>query len=213
MQKRLFAIIVFLFCGTALAEVCPKCKAVTLQTDAFCAECGFDMSGWRNSRMRQPKQPSRVVQERPEQTSSTQVKWGHEPLCPSAICKDSGLVTPIKLALFGPCGVPNDIECTVAGLDLGILGDQVYAVDGIAIGGIGLSHRSVSGFSVAGFFNQVHCMDGLQIGLVNVSDEMHGLQVGLINAAGSACGVQIGAFNGIGRGDECSVLPVINMQF
>ena len=56
-------------------------------------------------------------------------------------------------------------------------------------------------------------MDGLQIGLVNVSDEMHGLQVGLINAAGSACGVQIGAFNGIGRGDECSVLPVINMQF
>ena len=213
MKKRLLAIIVFLFCGTALAEVCPKCKAVTLQTDAFCAECGFDMSGWRNSRMRQPEPPSPMVQKMQEQTPSARVKWDHAPLCSSAFCKDSGLVTPIKLALFGPCGVPNDIGCTVAGLDLGILGDQVYAVDGIAIGGIGLEQRSVSGFAVAGFFNQVHCMDGLQIGLVNVSDEMHGLQVGLVNVAGSACGVQIGAFNGIGRGDECSVLPVINMQF
>ena len=163
--------------------------------------------------MRQTTQPPRKVQEKEEQTSSTQVKWGHAPLCSSALCKDSGLVTPIKLALFGSCGVPNDVGCTVGGLDLGILGDQVYAVDGIAIGGIGLGHRSVSGFAVAGFFNQVHCMDGLQIGLVNISDEMHGMQVGLINAAGSACGVQIGAFNGIGRGDECSVLPVINMQF
>ena len=69
---------------------------------------------------------------------------------------------------------------SVYGFDLGLSGETVHDVGGIAVNA---------------FDNWSESFTGVEIALVNAVTELHGLQIGLINLAHGGRGIQIGLWN------------------
>lgn len=84
----------------------------------------------------------------------------------------------------------------VQGMQIGGVANQTYGnLDGLqASAGFNLARRQVTGVQAAGVVN-IGKVEGLQIGAINVSQEMTGLQVGVINIARNFKGLQIGVIN------------------
>ena len=202
-MKRLFMFLLVLSsCGASFAELCPKCSAAVLHTDAFCAGCGFDVLTWRNRRLEQPKAPFQSSQDLVErrssvrQTSTPDLSEYSYTGTMLSYMKKSDVVTPLKLSLIGPAALPWDDGCTVYGLHLAVLSGSCHTLYGFNACGIGDNLHTLGGISCA-LFNMSHNACGFQIGFLNMADKLKGLQIGVINFAdpnGSA-GIQIGIFN------------------
>jgi len=68
-------------------------------------------------------------------------------------------------------------------------GIQIACVFNIAEG------HEMTGFQIAGIYNEILVMNGVQIGMVNYCENLSGIQFGLVNISGETKGFQIGVFN------------------
>ncbi|GEM_PF-1694089 len=122
--------------------------------------------------------------------------------------------------------LPRGNNDSVTGLDVGFIGlsTYMYGVQANVLGNlvrdrVGALQVSLyndvdgllTGVQVAGW-NNARCGEGLQVGLLNLSDEFYGVQVGLINRANLLRGFQIGVINVI-RGARVPFVPVVNVGF
>jgi len=102
-------------------------------------------------------------------------------------------------------------SANVHGAAIAGLGSQVYGdVDGLlAAGLLTVARGEVRGVEIAGGVN-IGRVDGLQLGLINISAEIHGVQIGVINVARRLKGVQIGVLNVTDKleGESLGVIPL-----
>ena len=118
------------------------------------------------------------------------------------------------------------IYTDVYGFDIGLSGETVEEVGGIAVNvfnnttrnlyGIGVAGlwntskgRDSHALQVAGLVNMAEGLDGVQIGLVNRAHELHGLQIGLVNTAVNGGGLQIGLWNDCGSGRAAPIIGIV----
>ena len=222
MQRLFIFLLVLSFCGASFAELCPKCNAIVLQTDAFCAGCGSNVLSWRSHRPEQPKIPSQgsqglAAQRAPASRTSSSDHSGYSfSGTMLSYMRKSDLTTPLKLSLIGSAALPWDDGCTVYGLHLGVVNGSCHTLYGFNVCGIGGTLHTFGGIS-CGLFNMSHDVCGAQIGFCNMADKLKGLQIGIMNFAdpnGSA-GVQIGIFNTCKAGFDGDgwFFPAINVCF
>lgn len=144
-------------------------------------------------------------------------------------------VTPIMLTVIGGgpgFGIFGNPGIIVYGLDLGVIGTMTYEVYGLSVASFFNAAHEVYGLKIASLFNIYDYMYGIQIGsfnisnpgygagvavgmqigILNESNDMTGLQIGFANKAEKMCGVQIGVLNFINE-SPLSFFPVINMCF
>jgi len=99
----------------------------------------------------------------------------------------------------------------LTGVSMAGMATQAYGdVDGLLFaGGVTVARGHVRGVELAGGVN-IGRVDGLQLGLVNVSAEIHGMQIGVINVARRLKGVQIGVLNVTDKleGESLGVVPI-----
>lgn len=79
---------------------------------------------------------------------------------------------------------------TLNGLFVGLWGvtpwsryDTIKVINGIAIGGLGVSSSKINGFAMAFLLNSFDKQNGISIALLNETNELHGFQFGLLNHA------------------------------
>ena len=103
----------------------------------------------------------------------------------------------LQLGLFG-----TDNEGDYAGLSLGLYGHYTCGhMRGYQMGGLGNIAGELDGVQTSAIFNRVRGDgEGLQIGLLNISDRMKGVQIGAINYSRQFTGIQIGGMNIIKEG-------------
>lgn len=138
-----------------------------------------------------------------------------------------GYASPVGLSLAAPLQFPSTVDSVygfrynvfmalnkdMVGFDLGLVGINTGCLKGLQINAFNWVNESVAAFQIGalanvalddvaafqiGTFNIVRGdFAGLQLGLVNVEDELAGFQIGgLINwNSADACGVQFGAGN------------------
>jgi hypothetical protein len=98
----------------------------------------------------------------------------------------------------------------VRGISLAGVSNQVYGdVTGALVAGVvSVARKEVRGLQLAAV--NVGHVEGLQLGLINVSAEVHGLQIGLINVARRIDGLQIGVLNVTDKleGESLGVVPL-----
>ena len=106
--------------------------------------------------------------------------------------------TPFAVNFFG-LSFPWDEPLEIYGLRLNLTvpfasagHDAVYGFD---LGLSGETVRDVGGVAVNVFDNWSESYTGIEIALVNATTVLHGLQVGLVNSANGGRGVQIGLWN------------------
>lgn len=122
--------------------------------------------------------------------------------------------------------LPRGHNDSVTGLDVGFIGlcTYMYGVQVNALGNLVKDRASalqvslyndvdglLTGIQAAGW-NNARCGEGLQVGLLNLSDEFYGVQVGLINRANLLRGFQVGVINVI-RGAQVPFVPLVNIGF
>ena len=108
--------------------------------------------------------------------------------------------------------LPYGSNANLTGLDFGLVNklDSLYGV-GISVlysertsymrgfnfsGAFNLSSGNDAGLSIAGFYNNVNTIEGVQMALLcNKAKSVHGLQLGLFNYCEKMDGAQIGLFN------------------
>jgi hypothetical protein len=99
----------------------------------------------------------------------------------------------------------------VHGLQIGGAGNQVYGdFEGVEVGGVAnLARQQVTGVQAAGLFN-IGRVNGLQLGVINVSQEVRGAQVGILNVARRIDGLQLGVINVTDRldGESIGLAPI-----
>lgn len=136
-------------------------------------------------------------------------------------------MTPFMLGWFCPaqapaanwdvCGLRMDIfygKCqNLTGLDLGVL---VNHATGDVIGleacfVVNYVEKDFSGIQI-GLVNIADQVNALQIGLFNGADDMSGLQIGIVNKTRLMRGCQIGVVNVIENSD-IPFLPIVNFFF
>ncbi|MFC1544882.1 LA_2272 family surface repeat-containing protein [Gemmatimonadota bacterium] len=135
---------------------------------------------------------------------------------------------PIQIALITPAQIfPEDNP--IVGLRLNLIYGRSVSVKGLDWGLINHTTTGTTTAWQAGFIGMVDSdflglqdnavnvvkgsCEGLQIGIVNYTNDMHGLQLGLINYAKTTHGLQIGALNIISQNGAFPVFPVINWSF
>jgi hypothetical protein len=127
-----------------------------------------------------------------------------------------GTQTTGDLSGFQVAGIWNQTGGNVTGVQAaGIFNWGGNDMTGIQIAGIAnyLDGNGVfSGLQVACIANVVGRGTGLQIGLVNVADDLTGVQIGLANAARNLTGVQIGLGNYVAD-STIPFLPILNIGF
>jgi hypothetical protein len=84
----------------------------------------------------------------------------------------------------------------IQGIQLAGVANQTYGnIDGVQASAVfNVARRQITGVQAAGLVN-IGKVEGLQIGAINVSQEMQGLQVGVLNIARNFKGLQIGIIN------------------
>jgi len=122
--------------------------------------------------------------------------------------------------------LPRGHNDSVTGLDLGVIGQTtyLYGIQANALANVvkdraGAIQASLyndvdgllTGIQIGGW-NNARCCEGLQVGILNLSDEFYGGQIGFINRANLLSGFQIGVINVI-RGSRIPFIPIVNIWF
>ena len=131
-------------------------------------------------------------------------------------------------SLFYPLATNLDVPELETNFDFNLLYGHIGALNGLELGMVSTVSRDAQGVQVSGLtnlvggqvragqfsslFNRGRRVDGVQVALVNRSDEaMQGLQLGALNLAGSLSqGAQLGAFNSSGNFEGVQI-GVINV--
>ena len=102
----------------------------------------------------------------------------------------------------------------VTGVDLGLAHETKGDFKGISFGLVSFVHGEGRGLQFNGLYSEATVsMTGLQVGMVNRSNNMHGLQIGLANFADDMTGIQLGLWNEIKSKERWQVIPLINAAF
>lgn len=80
-------------------------------------------------------------------------------------------------------GVVNFVKGSFTGGQIGgVINYTNHAVTGLQVAGVGnVSGREMNGVQIGGVFNYAKKLNGVQIGLINISDSSDGYSIGLIN--------------------------------
>ena len=123
--------------------------------------------------------------------------------------------------IYGEChdfdGLDLGLASRATGHANGLQSSAINIVDGDGIGLqanwlVGFVKGEYDGFQVGGV-NYAQKMQGLQIGLLyNGADYIQGVQIGLINVTRTMIGVQIGLVNVI-QSNDAPFLPIVNCAF
>jgi hypothetical protein len=117
-----------------------------------------------------------------------------------------GPVTGVQLT--GVLGWASD---RVKGVVIAGVAQQAYGdVDGLLLAGaVSVARGRVKGVQIAGGVN-IGRVDGVQIGIINVSAEVNGLQLGIFNVARKLNGLQVGLVNVTDKleGESLGVAPI-----
>jgi len=108
-----------------------------------------------------------------------------------------------ELVLFDLGVIPGEVpppRDTV--LSLGVLGTRVAAVRGMQLSSlVSLTDETVYGLQTAGVLTMANNVDGVQLGLVNVSTGLvRGTQIGLVNVADDMEGIPLGFISWVNKG-------------
>jgi hypothetical protein len=102
----------------------------------------------------------------------------------------------------------------VSGVDIGLVHETKRDFKGVAFGLINIVHGEGRGLQFSGLYTETTTrMAGLQVGMVNRSNNMHGIQIGLANFADDMTGFQFGLWNEIKNKEQWNVIPFINAAF
>ena len=118
----------------------------------------------------------------------------------------------------------------VTGLELGVVAGHVTGdFSGLQWQPVNLVEGNFTGWQTGWLFSQTRGdflglqssavnfggghTEGVQFGIVNVTESMSGLQLGLVNVAGRTDGLQIGLVNVIKSKESLPVLPIVNWTF
>ncbi len=151
---------------------------------------------------------------------------------------------PVNLSLFTPVQTVKQDQSVTAlrlsliygknvdtkGLDISLVGVNSGNVTGVAFAGMGMVGGNFSGWqdswlasvtqgNMQGLQTAIYNQSGLgssgvQIGLVNVTDDFSGVQLGLVNIAQTMrSGLQIGLVNVIQNKEKLKLFPLVNWRF
>lgn len=130
-------------------------------------------------------------------------------------------IVGLRLGVWGKCHNITGLDLSIGGteaqnaygLQVALLRNKVNDIAGAAQIALGANIATeLTGLQVAVFWNEALMMHGLQVGLVNVANDVRGLQIGLLNTTEIIYGYQIGLINVI-KGSQVPFLPLINFQF
>ena len=164
-------------------------------------------------------------------------------LIPGPAIADEGS-GPISLGLFTPIQIVGETKSVDAlrlnliyaknadltGIDLGLIGRNTGDVAGVAWNAVGvvdgnftgwqdswlasITRGNMQGLQVGAYTASGMGSSGVQLGLINTSDDFSGLQFGLVNVAESMrSGLQIGLVNIIKNKDSLKFFPLVNWKF
>ena len=139
------------------------------------------------------------------------------------IVKQTESVTAFRLGIWS-----RNANTTV--LDLSLIGENTGSVEGLQWNGAGIVQGNFTGWQhgwIAGITNgnmqglqtalytkSGMGSSGVQIGLVNTSDDFSGLQLGFVNIAETMrSGLQIGLVNVINNKVKLKIFPIVNWKF
>lgn len=132
--------------------------------------------------------------------------------------------TPLKVALFSPLEIPQGESVT--GLSLNVIYGETASTAGIELGFFVNNSNNLVGLQGSGLANISANMElgaqfgtvnivrgtGIQVGMINYSEQFRGIQLGMINYAQSLQGLQLGLAN-INFSGPIPVFPFINFSF
>jgi len=157
------------------------------------------------------------------QTSST----GAAPAATANPAPASETAKPIQFALVPTVQlVPQDQSVrglrlniygdnqNMSGVDIGLMHETKDRFSGVGFGLLNIVHGQARGLQFSGIYSGADDrMSGLQVGIVNRSNNIHGIQIGLANFADDMTGIQIGLWNEIKSKENWTVVPIINAAF
>ena len=151
---------------------------------------------------------------------------------------------PVNLSLFAPVQIVKETESVTAfrlsliygnnvnmtGLDLSLIGTNTGDVSGVSFTGFGMvdgdftgwqnswlaaiTEGNMQGLQWAAYTKSGPGSSGVQLGLLNMSDDFSGLQVGLVNITEvMRSGLQIGLVNIIKNKEKLKLFPIVNWRF
>ncbi len=132
-------------------------------------------------------------------------------------------VTAFRLGLWSR-------NASMTGLDLGIFGQNSGSFTGVQwlAGGVvdgdftgwqnnwiaSITNGNMQGLQVGAYTHSGGGSSGVQLGLINTSDEFSGLQLGLVNITEvMRSGLQIGLINVIKSKEKLKLFPIVNWSF
>jgi hypothetical protein len=102
----------------------------------------------------------------------------------------------------------------VSGVDIGLAHEVTGDFKGVDFGILHITRGEGRGLQFNGIYSEATVrMSGLQVGMVNRSNNMHGIQIGLANFADDMTGFQFGLWNEIKNKEQWNVIPIINAAF
>jgi hypothetical protein len=102
----------------------------------------------------------------------------------------------------------------VTGVDIGLVHETKANFSGVSFGLVSIVHGEGRGLQFSGLYSEATThMSGLQVGMVNRSNNIHGVQIGLANFADDMTGFQFGLWNEIKSKQQWNVIPIINAAF
>jgi len=151
---------------------------------------------------------------------------------------------PISLGLFTPVQIVEETESVTAfrlsliygknvnmtGFDLSLVGMNTGNVTGVAFNAVGIvegdftgwqnswlaaiTNGNMQGVQWAAYTKSGLGSTGVQLGLLNMSDDFSGLQLGLVNITEvMRSGLQIGLVNIIKSKEKLKFFPIVNWSF
>jgi hypothetical protein len=140
---------------------------------------------------------------------------------------ESEVIRPLQLALVPSVQLVNEENSihgirlniygrnrNVSGVDIGLAHETSGDFHGISFGLMNIAHGEGRGLQFSAIYSEATArMAGLQVGMVNRSNNMHGLQIGLANFADDMTGIQIGLWNEIKNKERWNVFPIVNAAF
>lgn len=130
-------------------------------------------------------------------------------------------IVGLRLGAWGKCHNITGLDLSIGGteaqnaygLQIALLRNKVNDVAGAAQITLGANIATeLTGIQVGVLWNEALIMRGLQLGLVNLSNDVRGFQIGLLNTTEMIYGYQIGLINVI-KGSKVPFFPIINFQF
>ena len=128
---------------------------------------------------------------------------------------DSNNVTGIDVGLYGKS---NNMSGIQANLVANIVKDRADAIQlsiynhAGSLSGAQVGLMNVTGYAALGYDTRLMFSACVQVGLLNIANDIRGVQVGLVNQADMLYGFQIGLVNVIKSG-VIPFMPIVNIGF